>query len=63
MVEGKNTIIGSWPALKEDLLDFLTDTDAWVISSLKEAYKAKDWTKIRKIIDIMDTVHDISHAH
>ncbi len=39
----KYTITESWPALKEDLISFLSDTDAWIIDELKNAHGAKDW--------------------
>ena len=57
------TILESWPMLKEDLMSFLSDTDAWVITELKKAYETKDWGRIRNIIDVMDCVHDLSHSH
>jgi hypothetical protein len=59
----KTTIIDSWPALKKDLNAFLSDTDAWIIASLKEARIAKDWSRVDKIIAIMDMVHTMSHGH
>jgi hypothetical protein len=57
------TILESWPMLKEDLISFLSDTDAWVIAELKKAYEAKDWGRISNIIDVMDAIHNLSHAH
>ena len=57
------TILESWPMLKADLTNFLSDTDAWVITELKKAYKAKDWGKISNIIDVMDSIHNLSHSH
>jgi len=57
------TILESWPMLREDLISFLSDTDAWVVTELKKAYKAKDWGKISNIIDVMDSIHNLSHAH
>jgi hypothetical protein len=57
------TILESWPMLREDLISFLSDTDAWVITELKKAYEAKDWVKIGNIIDVMDSIHNLSHAH
>jgi len=63
MSQIKYTILESWPALKEDLQHFLSDTDAWVISELKKAYEAKEWEEVLKIVDIMELVHDMSHAH
>jgi hypothetical protein len=36
------TILESWPMLKEDLISFLSDTDAWVITELKKACETKD---------------------
>jgi hypothetical protein len=59
----ERTIVETWPALKKDLTDFLADTDAWIITELKDAQKARDWKKIAKIISIMETVHNISHSH
>jgi len=57
------TILESWPMLKEDLISFLSDTDAWVIAELKKAYEAKDWGRIGNIIDVMDSIHNLSHSH
>jgi len=48
--------------LKEDLVSFLTDTDAWVIAELKKARAAKDWDKISNVIDVMGAVHNLSHS-
>ena len=59
----KYTILESWPMLKEDLISFLSDTDAWVITELKKASKTKDWARIGNLIDMMDCVHDLSHSH
>ena len=59
----KSTIIASWPGLKKDLNAFLSDTDAWIIASLKEAQREKDWGKVAKIVDIMEMVHTMSHGH
>ena len=53
MSQIKYTILESWPALKEDLESFLSDTDAWVISELKKANEAKDWKTILKLIDLV----------
>lgn len=63
MSQIKYTILESWPALKEDLLSFLSDTDAWIIAELKKAYKAKDWGEILNVIEIMESVHNLSHSH
>ncbi len=63
MSRTEQTFLESWPALKDDLKDFLADTDAWIISALKEAHSSKDWGKVLKIIDIMETVHNMSHSH
>ena len=57
------TILESWPMLKEDLLSLLSDTDAWVITQLRKACEAKDWGRIRNIIDVMDSIHNLSHSH
>ena len=59
----EHTILGSWPMLKEDLVSFLSDTDAWVIAELKKAYAAENWERIGNIIDVMDSVHSLSHSH
>ena len=32
MAENKDSILESWPALKEDLIGFISDTDAWIIA-------------------------------
>ena len=63
MAKTKTTILESWPALKNDLISFLTDTDEWIITELKNAYGAKDWGKVSKVIDVMESVHSLSHAH
>ena len=63
MPETKCTILESWPALKEDLHSFLSDTDAWIISELKQAEKTNDWGKVSRLIDVMELVHNMSHSH
>jgi hypothetical protein len=63
MSEIKCTIMESWPMLKEDLMDFLSDTDAWIIAELKKAHEAKDWARIHNVIGVMDAVHSLSHSH
>ena len=63
MSEMKYKIMESWPMIKEDLISFLSDTDAWLIGELKDARKAKDWEEINNVIDIMETVHTLSHSH
>jgi hypothetical protein len=57
------TILESWPMLKEDLISFLSDTDAWVIAELKKACATQDWDKISNVIDVMDSIHNLSHSH
>ena len=59
----KYTILESWPMLKEDLISFLSDTDAWVINELKKACETKDWGRISNVIDVMDSLHNLSHSH
>ena len=63
MSEMKYTILESWPALKEDLGSFLSDTDAWIISELKKAHQAGDLEAISKLIEVMEFVHNMNHAH
>ena len=63
MAETSPGLLDSWPGLKEDLQGFLADTDAWLISNLKQASKKRSWETINKIIDVMETVHNISHSH
>ena len=63
MSENIHTIINSWPRLKDDLGAFLSDTDAWVIVQLRSAYETKDWDEVRKLLEIMDFVHNLSHSH
>ena len=63
MSQVKYTILESWPALKGDLLSFLSDTDAWVISELKKTHEAKDWGKVLNVIDVMELLHNMSHSH
>ncbi len=57
------TILESWPMLKKDLISFLSDTDAWVIAELKKACETRDWDKINNVIDVMDSIHNLSHSH
>ena len=63
MSQIKYTILESWPALKEDLQSFLSDTDAWVIFELKKAQESNDWGKVINLIDVMELVHNMSHSH
>lgn len=63
MSQIKYTILESWPALKEDLQSFLSDTDAWVIFELKKAQESNDWEKVINLIDVMELVHNMSHSH
>ena len=63
MPEKKCTILESWPALEEDLISFLSDTDVWTIAELRKAQKARDWKGIQKVIEVMESVHHISHGH
>ena len=63
MSETKYTILESWPMLKEDLESFLSDTDAWIISKLKKASEANDWESVRKVIEVMESVHNMNHSH
>ncbi len=63
MPDAKYTIVESWPMMKEDLIRFLTDTDEWAINELKDARRKKKWDDVNKIIDIMDSVHNLSHSH
>ena len=63
MAAKQSTIIDSWPGLKKDLNAFLSDTDAWIIASLKEARNNKDWGRVDKLVAIMEMVHNMSHGH
>lgn len=63
MTDAEHTILESWPELKEDLKSFLSDTDAWIISELREACANKNWQKVSKVIEIMELVHNLSHSH
>ena len=58
-----DSILESWPGIREDLKGFLSDTDAWIIIELKKAHENKDWEQIEKIIGLMDMVHNLSHGH
>jgi hypothetical protein len=62
MPDTEYTILESWPMLKEDLISFLSDTDAWVIAELKRASETRDWARIGNLIDVMDSVHELSHS-
>ena len=63
MPANKNAILDSWPELKDDLEQFLSDTDAWTVARLEEAHAAKDWARVQTIIDVMDLLHNMSHNH
>ena len=63
MSQTKSTILESWPALKEDLNSFLSDTDAWIIDELRKAHEAHDWETVLNVIDVMDLVHNMAHSH
>ena len=63
MAQPKCTILESWPALKEDLGSFLSDTDDWIISELKKAHAANNWEAVLKVVDIMELVHNMAHSH
>jgi len=63
MSDRRQTILESWPMLKEDLVSFLSDTDAWVVAELKKASAAGDWRRVSSVIDVMDTLHNLSHSH
>ena len=63
MSEMERGILEAWPALKEDLEKFLSDTDAWIISELKNAHKIGDWRAVSKIIEVMEFVHNMHHSH
>lgn len=63
MPDAEYTIVGLWPILKEDLISFLSDTDAWAIAELKKALEIEDWGRIRNVIEVMDSLHNLSHSH
>ncbi|MDP2718894.1 MAG: hypothetical protein U1D67_11055 [Dehalococcoidia bacterium] len=63
MAPKKHTILETWPGIKKDMLGFLSDTDAWVITELKKAYEVQDWTTVKKVLDIMDSLHNLAHSH
>ncbi len=63
MPRKKPTILESWPALREDLHSFLSDTDDWAICELTKAYEAKDWESVRKVLEVMEFLHDMAHTH
>ena len=63
MTEKNSAILESWPSIKEDLRDFLSDMDAWIIAEIKKAHQDKDWDRLAKVIEVMDMVHNLSHSH
>lgn len=63
MPKAQSTILDAWPGVKKDLMVFLSDTDAWIIDELKKAVEAKDWARVRKVVDVMETVHEMGHQH
>ena len=63
MSEMKYTITGSWPGIKDDLQNFLSDTDGWAINELQNARDAKNWETVNAVIEVMEMLHDISHDH
>lgn len=56
MEETKHTIIESWSGLKEDLVSFLSDTDAWIMVELKKAHRSRDWGKVQRVMEVMESV-------
>ncbi|MFC2035959.1 hypothetical protein ACFLUJ_07575 [Chloroflexota bacterium] len=42
-VKAEITIVESWPVLKEDLVSFLSDTDAWIMVEQENTHEVKDW--------------------
>ncbi len=63
MAGQKYTIVESWPMIKDDLQEFSSDTDAWIISRLKEVCETKEWEKVKSLIEIMEMLHNIQHSH
>jgi len=63
MSDRKQTILESWPMLKEDLVSFVSDTDAWVVAELKKAVATEDWRRVSSVIDLMDSLQNLSHSH
>lgn len=63
MTGKKSRILDAWPEIREDLFTLMSDTDAWLIDELKAARDLEDWTAIDKIIDVMDSIHHLSHDH
>ena len=57
------TMLESWPMLKENLVSFLSDTDARVVAELKKASTAKDWQRVSSVIDLMAALYNLSHSH
>jgi len=57
MAENKSKILEFWPAIRDDLRNFLSDTDAWIIAEIKKAQEAEDWERVLKLIDMMSTIH------
>ena len=57
------TSLESCSMLKKDLINFLSDTDAWVIAESKKACETQDWDKISNVIDVTGLIHNLSHSH
>ena len=62
MAENNSKILEFWPAIRDDLRNFLSDTDAWIIAEIKKAQEAQDWERVLKLIDVMSTIHTRSDS-
>ena len=58
-----NTILGSWPMIREDFESFTKDPTCWFIGRFEKAANDKDWTAINNLIDIFKLVNSPSEPH
>jgi hypothetical protein len=59
----KDTILESWPMIKDDFESFTKDPYCWFITELEKAQTNKDWETIEKLIDIFKMVNSPSDTH
>jgi hypothetical protein len=60
----KNTILESWPAIKDDFEAFTKDPTCWFIERFEKAARDKNWETVDKLIEIFKIVNTHEeHSH